>query len=409
MKILSKSQINLFLLVFFSILLGFVSCKKSDDPASVDYTDQLQTMIDSKWDAYWVGKHEPIGGVMFKISSPQGDFFVSANHNNLVNETVHFRGGSTTKMFTAASIMLLKQQGKLNIEDFLTDTIPGTSEPYIPDLPEYDIPYKNEISIKQMLQHRSGIYDITNDPAPTDIPEPYAGMTFNSYVMFVLQDSAYNYTTPEFTEILAKYKLSYFKPDSAFHYSNVGYKLLGLIIERISGMSCEDFFTVNFSNPLGLTKSSFSSDPTIHGLPEPFVHGYYVSAEYIGDVTRVLNLSSGVGDGNIITTCYDLNKWNKKLLQGEAGLSMSTVAEMMECKETFDGHKYYGLGINYTPGLGYGHNGGVLGYMTITRYNPDNQVTVTINASFLEADDMYKEGDFLYDIAHGAYKIMGYE
>lgn len=409
MKTLLKSQINLFLLVFLSILLGFVSCKKSDDPDPVDYTDQLQTMIDTKWDDYWVGKNEPIGGVMFKISSPLGDYFVSANHNNSVNENVHFRGGSTTKMFTAASIMLLEQQGKLNIDDFLTDIIPGTSEPYIPDLPEYDIPYKNEISIKLMLQHRSGIYDITNDPAPADIPEPYAGMTFNNYVMFVLQDSTYNYTIREYTEILAKYHLSYFKPDSAFHYSNNGYKLLGLIVERISGMSCEDFFTANFSNPLGLTKSSFSSDSTIHGLPEPFVHGYYVSADYIGDVTRAINLSSGIADGNIITTCYDLNKWNKKLLEGEAGLSKSTVAKMMEYKETFDGHKYYGLGINYTPGLGYGHNGGVFGYVTITRYNPDNQVTVTMNASFMEADDMYKEADFLYDIAHGAYKIMGYE
>ena len=385
------------------------SCKKdSNDPIPPDYKQELQTMIDSNWNAYWDQGVGPLGGLMFEISTPDGEYFVSSNYNDTVTQDVHFRGGSTTKMFTAAAIMLLEEQGKLDIESFITDIIPGRTQPYIPELAMYNIPYKNEITIKQLLQHKANVFDITNTPIPEDIQQPYAGMTYNNYIDFVLEDITHEYTLEESINVVAENQLTYGPPNIEFHYSNVGYMLLGVIVERVGEMDFDQFVTNNFVEPLGINNTLFSHDPFFRLLPAPFVHGYLIYEGDPVDATEYLNLSSGVAAGNIITTCNDLNAWTKNLLTGNAGISQETVNEMMDYMETNEGHGYYGLGINYTPGLGYGHNGGVFGYMTVTRYNPDNQVVFSINASYIEMVDVYKEGDLLYSIAEQAYAILGY-
>jgi len=108
-------------------------------------------MLDAKWSEYWVGKDNPIGGFMMKVSSPKGDYFASTNFHDSVNQDFHFRGASTTKTFTAAAIMLLAQQGKLNIDDVVTDLIPGKADFYLPATPDFEIPYKDQITIKLLL------------------------------------------------------------------------------------------------------------------------------------------------------------------------------------------------------------------------------------------------------------------
>ncbi len=130
--------------------------------------------------------------------------------------------------------------------------------------------------------------------------------------------------------------------------------------------------------------TSLNHDSTYRILPDPYVRGYVIYEGSPMDVTELINQTSGIGTGNVLTTCNDLNIWTKSLLTGKAGISQERANEMMQYLETFEGHQYYGLGINYTPGLGYGHNGGVWGYMTVTRYNPENQVVFTINASYVE-------------------------
>ncbi len=97
----------LFVVILF--VSAFSSCEKSNDTATIDYTPALQSMLDTEWTAFWEGKANPVGGFMMKISSPNGDFFVSSQFNDSVTEHFHFRGASTTKTFTAAAIMLLAQ------------------------------------------------------------------------------------------------------------------------------------------------------------------------------------------------------------------------------------------------------------------------------------------------------------
>ncbi len=402
---------DLLLFVFAISIMGMMfstSCKKDTDSTPTDYTQELQTMIDSNWNAYWDQGVGPLGGLMMKINTPDGEYFVSSNYNDTVSQDVHFRGGSTTKMFTAASIMLLEEQGKLDIDAVITDIIPEKTEPYIPDLEMYNIPYKNEITIRQLMQHTAGVFDVTNTPIPMEVQQPYAGMIYNNYIDFVIQDINHEYTLEEFINVVAENQLTSGAPNIEFHYSNVGYMLLGVIVERVGGVDFDQFVTNNFAEPLGMNHTLFSHDPYFRLLPAPFVHGYIIYEGNPVDATEYINLSSGVAAGNIITTCNDLNNWTKSLLTGNAGISQEGVNTMMDYMETHESHGYYGLGINYTPGLGYGHNGGVFGYMTITRYNPDNQVVFTINASYIEMVDLYKEGDLLYSIAEQAYAILGY-
>jgi len=399
------------LLVIFAIgfSIGLISCKKKSDPPPYDYTPELQAMLDTQWNVFWADKENPVGGFMMKISSPLGDYFASANFNDSVNEHFHFRGASTTKTFTAAAIMLLAQQGKLNINDVVTDIIPGTTDPYLPATPNFNIPHKNEITLKLLLQHRAGVFDLVNDPVPDTVNEPYAGMQYSVYVIEVLGDTLHTFTYEEWASILSKHHLSYFTPDSAYHYSDIGYNLLGLIVERVSGMSFEEYVRLYLLDPNGLNETTFPSLGTTYWLPDPYVKSYYWMQGQSFESTYWSNPSSHVAEGNIITTNYDLNLWVKRLIRGEAGLSRATVDEMMDVLETFESHQYYGLGIVYTPGLGYGHNGATAGYLTVMRYNPDNQVSFTISASFWYVQDLYAEVYHLYDIAHEANQILGYE
>ncbi len=124
------------------------------------YRPNLQDLINTKWASYGADKANWGGGIAMRILSPKGEFFVSANMGDNVNEHIHFRGASTTKTFTAASILLLQQNNLLNIDDKITDLIPGSGEPYVPDNSTYDIPYKDKITIRQLLSHRAGVFDV---------------------------------------------------------------------------------------------------------------------------------------------------------------------------------------------------------------------------------------------------------
>lgn len=87
------------------------------------------------------------------------------------------RIASASKIFTAAAIMLLDQRGKIDIEDVLTDMIPGTDVPYLADSPNYAIPCKDRMTIRQILSHRAGIFNVFNNPIPESSATPFIDYT----------------------------------------------------------------------------------------------------------------------------------------------------------------------------------------------------------------------------------------
>ena len=81
---------------------------------------------------------------------------------------------------------------------------------------------------------------------------------------------------------------------------------------------------------------------------------------------------------------------------------------MMAAKPTGESHRFYGLGCNYTPGLGYGHNGGLKGYLTVVRYDPKQDVTVFLVTNCLNGSDLNGQLGFMYSLACAARETAGY-
>mgnify|MGYP002630262922 CR=1 FL=1 len=377
-----------------------ISCNKNNDdsqPVPVPaYKAELQTLIENNWADFVDGRQGYPGGYALQILSPVGDYYVAAGDLSTTTNKSHFRAGSTTKTYTAAAIMLLHQQQKLNIEDIITGMIPGTGETYLPNTEEFNIPFKNEITIKLLLQHRAGMFDVINQDIPDSVNQPYAGMRYSSYVEDVLGEPTHTFSITETAGIVAANQLYNSKPGTEFHYSDTGMGLLGLIVERVSGKRFDQFLADNFLTPLGLNNTSYPYEGSDVMIPEPTAGSY---AYYQGEVFDVSdhNVSLNVAEGNMITTPYDLSLWIKSLYTGNAGVNYNQVQfYIMDCLPTFESHQHYGLGTVFTPKLGYGHNGGILGYFTIARYDPETDITVVMYTNVWDFDVF--EIDFMIQV-----------
>jgi len=286
-----------------------------------------------------------------------------------------FRTASVTKTFTAASIMLLHERGQLNIDHKLSDNIPGTAIPYFP----YNIPHRSEITIKMIIMHRAGIFDLTN----TDIQdnaashgEPYVGKNYIEETM-KHPNEKHQFTFDELFRVIERdEQVGFEPPDSKYAYSDTGYTILGYIIDRVSGKTYEAFVRDEFLIPNGLSSSSLPWQGTDRTLPAPFVNGYMWDGSTLTDVT-VDNMSAFVGNGNMVTTMLDLAIWAKILLTGQTALSMSTI-ELMKSGLPSEKSSTYGLGILYTPTFGYGHGGDHEGYTTLMFYKPEQDIAYVV-------------------------------
>ncbi|MFA5097289.1 MAG: serine hydrolase domain-containing protein, partial [Candidatus Margulisiibacteriota bacterium] len=339
--------------------------------------------------------------VSIYIMTPKGNYFSASNFDKGASSKVHFRAASVTKTFTAAGIMLLQQQGKLNIDDKITAMIPGSTEPYVPNTAAYDIPNKDKITIRLLLKHRAGVWDISNNSIPATAKAPYAGKNYVDYVKEI--DASHTFTFDELTGVVAANKLSFFAPDASYHYSDTGYSILGKIIERVSGQRYDKFVANNLLIPNGLNDTTLPYLGSQQSLPVPFAKGYSTGGDLLIETTED-NMTPHIAEGNIISNDADLAVWIRKLLRGEAGVNKTGAKMMMEGTRS----KNYGLGISYVPGLGYGHDGGHAGYATVVKYDPDQDVTVVISASMIVFDDLAPYYGFLHELGRKSKACLGY-
>jgi len=198
-----------------------------------------------------------------------------------ITSQTNFRLASLTKSFTAMAIALLLERKLLTIESPLTDFFPS-----FPDL-------GRKITIRHLLHHTSGLLDYeTLIPPSRNTP---------------LGD-------PDVLELLSATDHTLFAPGHKFQYSNSGYVLLGLIIERIAGMSFPQFITSNLFVPCEMRESRVYT-----GEADPIPHrafGHSKVGDNFGKTDQ--NLTSGLlGDGGVYSSLVDLHKWILSLTQGE--------------------------------------------------------------------------------------------
>ena len=366
---------NLFFLVI--TLAVITSCTKTESVSTTDplIQQKLQTMADKLLSDYKVKCPEYPGGLALKVISNNGSWFVSSGLGTGITDQIHFRAASNTKLFTSTAILLLAQQGKLNIDAVISDIIPGTAITYVPLTASYQVPFRDQITIRQLLQHRAGIFDVTNENIPDTVPTsvPYSGKYYISYVLD--SDSQHNFTFDELVGVDAECHLSYFKPGESYHYSNTGYSILGKIIERVSGQSYQQFVMEHIVQPMEMTNTSLpylSSDRTI---PAPFAKGYTYTSENTIDVTES-NMSVNVAEGNLITTPGDLSKFLRALIEGNGVLLPFWVNQVLLAPPAGSSPAgWYGCGIFYSMNLGFGHNGAHEGYLSRMVTDPETGFT----------------------------------
>jgi D-alanyl-D-alanine carboxypeptidase len=254
-----------------------------------------------------------------------------------------------------------------------------SSDLYLPNTPEYNIPNKDSITILDLLRHRAGVFDVSNDPIPDTVSSslPYKGLNYIEYILD--SDPLHTFTFDELIKVAAQGQLSYFLPNTAYHYSNTGYSILGKIIERVSQKSYQQFLMEDIILPMGLQHTSMPVLGTDQNIPEPFVPGYVLTADSLVNVT-MSNISANVGEGTLLTTPYDLSHFLRKLLSGQGVLSPHLVnSVMMNCLP--NGSIYaggYGCGLSYLNNLGYGHSGAHEGYLSQMAYDPQIDFTIVV-------------------------------
>ncbi|OFY15666.1 MAG: hypothetical protein A2X11_06370 [Bacteroidetes bacterium GWE2_42_24] len=364
------------------IILIIAGCdKESNDPYRPDdeLQQRLQRLVDSKVAAYKLQVPEYPGGLVLKVLKGRRSCFAASGMVGNVSGANYFRAASNTKTFTATAILLLYQQGRLNLNHRITDTIPGTNKTYVPDGAGYDIPYKSSITILDLLRHRAGVYDLANETIPDTIskPLPYKGRNYIEYVLN--QDSLHSFTFNELINVVAETGMSYFMPGTGYHYSNTGYSLLGKIIERVSNMTYQQYLTEQIILPMGLHHTSFPFEGNDTYLPIPCVQGFILDNQGVKDITS-LNVSANIAEGNLITTPDDLAIFIQNLLKGKGPLSTFIVnSVMMNCLSSSSlTAGRYGCGLMEINNLGYGHTGAVEGYLSLMVSDPASDVTIII-------------------------------
>ena len=366
---------------------------------------QLNEMVSTKYAAYKAANRLPEGaGALVHVLTPTAAWTAMAGLPKETDDNVHYRIAGVTKTFTAAAVMLLDQQGMLNIDDAVTAMIPGTTVPYLPDSQSYDIPFKDQITIRQLLSHRAGVFDVLNNPVPATSSAPYAGRYYSSYVYDELNEPSHQFTLDELAEVVALNDLSFFAPDTNFHHSDTGYSLLAKIIERVSGESYDRYIAKTFLSPMNLTQTLMPWGGNDTTLPVPFLRGYTSDGSGFVETTGD-NMSSQVGVGNIIGTPADMARWIRTLLSGRGVLTPKQIARMTAIPADNTNHA---LGISSYVDLGLGQVGMHQGYVNLVVYHPQDDMAIAIVTPFIDYSNLELHLALLRDIGKEARKIAGY-
>lgn len=253
-----------------------------------------------------------------------------------------FRLGSVTKQFTAASILLLEERGKLQVQDPV--------KKYMPDAPAA----WDKITIFHVLTHTSGIPSFTSFPDYSQT-EPFE-------------------TTPE--KLVARFrdKPLDFEPGEKWSYSNSGYVLLGYLIEKISGQSYSTFVQENIFTPLGMKDSGYDSNSRII----PHRASGYTPDKGVPVNAGFIHMSIPFSAGSLYSTTEDLLRWERGLFGGK----VLSAASLQKMTTPFKQDYAFGLGVHTAGGHKViDHGGGIEGFNTHLAYYPEDKLTVIVLAN----------------------------
>ncbi|PFO74182.1 D-alanyl-D-alanine carboxypeptidase [Bacillus cereus] len=280
----------------------------------------------------------------------------------LMRTDFRFRIGSVTKTFVATVLLQLAGENRLNLDDFIEKWLPGVIRGN-----GYD---GKQITIRQVLNHTSGIADYIQS---TD---------------FDIMDTKKSYTAEEFVEMGISLPPD-FAPGKGWSYSNTGYVLLGILIEKVTGNSYAEEIEDRIIEPLDLSNTFLPGNSSV--IPGTKHARGYVQPDEASELIDVTYSNPGSSDGEMISTADDLNKFFSYLLGGKL-LKEQQLKQMLTTVPTGrDGMDGYGLGIFETKlpnGVSiWGHTGGALGFTTLVGAKRGGKHTLVVNWNSLGRAD----------------------
>lgn len=340
-------------------------------PPPPAYAAALQTQIPE------LMKANAIPGAIVLVKSPKGDWsatFGTAELGKTVPMSVddYIRIASNTKMFTSAVILQLVQEGKLSLDDPISKFRP-------------DVPNGANITIAQLSMMRSGLFSYTLDPGfnATQDNEPQKAWTVDEVLAIAFKHP------------------NTFAPGEKFEYSNTNIELLGVVIEKVTGMPIGEAFKSRIFEPLKLTNTSLPKN-TDSSIPDPHPQGYQygtnvgtiesyalppeqVPAALDGTLKPVnqtnASPSYALAAGGVISKVDDMAVFMESLVGGTL-LDEKTQKLQLDSVEPINPEQPngagYGLGIiQFGPTL-FGHDGQIPGYSSLMARDATQDTTIII-------------------------------
>ena len=333
--------------------------------AATAHTSQLQRDTDTLHD-------DGITGVSVTLESPRRLQTARSGVGDLstgqpVPQNEYVRIGSTTKTFVATVLLQLVGEGRLSLDDTVDRWLPGVVHGQGND--------GRRITLRQLLQHTSGLPDYISDVA-SDLTA--AGYSKNRWT---------TYTSGQRVAFAMQHPPS-FEPGTGWKYSNTNYVLVGMVIKAVTGHSWEQEVQARIVRPLRLTHTLTPGNWPF--LPGPHAHDYqqFEPGGALTDTTIAYLPFDGDADGSMISTAQDTNRFFKALVRGEL-LAPAQLAEMQRTVEVPADHgdppgTRYGLGLEWTPlscGGGYwGHSGDGFGYMAWPASDGRSSITISLHS-----------------------------
>ena len=332
------------ILVPIAIIFLTISCQEKKE---ISNTVSLETYVDSLFQvsvdssqiaggAILVNKN---GKTLIKKSYGYGSLELSAP---IPNDGI-FEIGSVTKQFTAAAILKLVEAKKLSLDDDFTKYL------------EFDTKGR-KVTINNLLNHTSGI------PSYTSINEFLEKL----YIRDLPRDSLVR---------LVESKDFMFEPGEALIYNNSAYFFLGLIIEKVTGMTYEEYLKEIFFKPLGMTSTSYSSNTEII---KNKVYGYNYSPDGLKQRSYQNHIWPYSG-GSLSSNSKDLITWMTALHQGKI-LSENLYQSLITPNQLNDGSNLqYAMALTNYSNFGnhrIGHVGAIRGFLSDTRFFPDEDLYI---------------------------------
>jgi CubicO group peptidase (beta-lactamase class C family) len=284
-------------------------------------------------------------GIRYKdLVYEQGYGLADIASSTPVTTQTKFKIASLTKSFTAAAILRLRDDGKLNLEDPISG--------YLPNAPEF----AQGVQVRHLLNHTSGLPDWSIDDAQAALPEAFT------------TDQAVEYYFNTFQSLDSE-------PGQSYSYNNAGYFLLGAIIEKVTGMRYDEYMKVNFFEPLGLEFIGECNKDM-----DSLATGYHLENRHLVPASPS-NLKLGAAASALCSSAGDLLKWHTALSNGKV-IEPGTWQQMITPLPLSGGQSQeYGFGFviqKSDQGLKIYHDGATAGFNSYMVYYPERDAGIVL-------------------------------